>query len=180
VSYRLQSREKGASDWITFAEGTGASFSGELGIFDPTVLRNGVHEIRLYAEDAAGNPASVVLPVIVDGQLKADYAGVTQEDMNVSGPAAVSREYDSRLQGNGDFGPGWSLPSSQVRAAAANAVGEGWTQIAVPGYFGLIPRYYIRETRRHTVVIRFSDTDILRFEPKVYPESDNGPLQYVP
>ncbi|MCP4171811.1 MAG: PKD domain-containing protein, partial [Fuerstiella sp.] len=31
VSYKLQSREKGVSEWITFAQGSGASVSGELG-----------------------------------------------------------------------------------------------------------------------------------------------------
>ncbi len=69
VSWKLQCREKGASSWITFAEDSGTSFSGELGVFDPTVLRNGVHEVRLYAEDSAGNVSAEVFPVVVDGGL---------------------------------------------------------------------------------------------------------------
>jgi len=75
VTYRLQHREKGASDWITFAEGSGESFSGLLGVFDPTMVRNGVHEIRLYTEDMSGNRSDITYPVIVDGNLKSAYAG---------------------------------------------------------------------------------------------------------
>ncbi|RLC14055.1 MAG: hypothetical protein DRI57_15140, partial [Deltaproteobacteria bacterium] len=107
VTYKLQCREKGASSWITFEENSGASFSGELGVFDPTVLRNGVHEIRLHAEDSAGNVSAEVFPVIVDGGLKVGQVTIPAADVSLPAPGfplSLSRQYDSRAQTPGDFG----------------------------------------------------------------------------
>ena len=178
--YKLQSREKGEQNRITFAEGTGTSFSGEPGLFDPTIRRNGIHDIRLFAEDAAGNPSVIVQPVILEGSLKANYANPVSDDgVGLPDGLSIPRQYDSRMQGSGDFGPGRTLPSSDVSVASTAILGEGWTQIMIPEYFGLIPRYYVTETRRHIVVIRLSDTEIIRFDMKTSPESDNAPLRYL-
>lgn len=172
VSYKLQCREKGASSWITFAEGeTGTSLSGELGVFDPTVLRNGVHEIRLYAEDSQGNAAAEVFPVIVDGGLKVGQVTIPSADMSLPAPGfpvSLSRQYDSRAQVSGDFGPGWSLPQADVKVTATQIIGEGWMQNPGSDSRGL-PLYTLAQSQRHLIVIRFSDTDVVRFEPEIKP-----------
>ncbi|MCP4107562.1 MAG: PKD domain-containing protein, partial [Desulfobacteraceae bacterium] len=176
VSYKLQSREKGASEWITFAQGSGASVSGELGVFDPTVLRNGIHEIRLYAEDLSGNASAMTTCAVVDGGLKVGQVTMGFEDMSfpdMGFPLSFTREYDSRAQGPGDFGPGWNLPQKEVKAAVTNVLGEGWTQQMGPGRFG-IPVYYLLETQRHVVAIRFSDTDVMKFDMTVEPAYSEG------
>ncbi|MCP4350673.1 MAG: PKD domain-containing protein, partial [Desulfobacterales bacterium] len=176
VSYKLQSREKGASEWITFAQGSGTSVSGELGVFDPTVLRNGIHEIRLYAEDLSGNASAVTTCAVADGGLKVGQVTMGFTDMSfpdMGFPLSFTREYDSRAQGPGDFGPGWNLPQKEVKAAVTNVLGEGWTQQMGPGRFG-IPVYYLLETQRHVVAIRFSDTDVMKFDMTVEPAYSEG------
>ncbi|MCP4017148.1 MAG: PKD domain-containing protein, partial [Delftia sp.] len=176
VSYKLQSREKGASEWITFAQGSGASVSGELGVLDATVLRNGIHEIRLYAEDLSGNASAMTTCAVVDGGLKVGQVAMGFEDMSfpdMGFPLSLTREYDSRAQGPGDFGPGWNLPQNEVKAAVTNVLGEGWFQQIMPGRFG-IPVYYLLEAQRHVVAIRFSDTDVMKFDMTLKPAYSEG------
>lgn len=51
VFYGLFYRDKGTANWTTFAQGSGFQPNGVLGVFDPTVFKNGVYELALYAED---------------------------------------------------------------------------------------------------------------------------------
>ncbi|MCP4133710.1 MAG: PASTA domain-containing protein, partial [bacterium] len=171
VSYTLQMREDGASEWITFAEGVTSSIEGELGVFDPTVLRNGIHRIRLYAEDLSGNSTIVENCAMVEGGLKVGQVILPATDLSIPRPGmplTLEREYDSRAQGPGDFGPGWNLPSSNVKAAITTPLGEEWDQ-NVGGQF--ITTYILVEKKKHVVMIRFSDEKILKFKMDVAPKT---------
>ena len=172
-SYQLMAREKGTTEWVTFAEGTGsgAAITGELGVFDPTIRRNGVYEILLGAEDAAGNTASVYGCALVEGGLKVGQVEIPAADMSLPQlgfSLSLDRQYDSRSTGSGDFGPGWNLAASDVKAAATTTLGSGWAE-SISG--DMFATYYLIEQYRHVVVIRLSDTDVLKFTTDVNPKS---------
>ncbi|MCP4130823.1 MAG: hypothetical protein GY754_07560, partial [bacterium] len=171
VSYRLEMREDGASEWITFAEGDGSEIEGELGVFDPTILRNGIHRMRLYAEDLSGNSTVVENCAIVEGGLKVGQVNLPVADLSIPRPGMplnIEREYDSRAQGPGDFGPGWNLPSKNVKAAVTTPLSEDWGQNVGGGF---ITAYILVEKKQHVVVIRFSDNKILKFRMNVGPKT---------
>ncbi|MCP4130891.1 MAG: RHS repeat protein, partial [bacterium] len=52
-------------------------------------------------------------------------------------------------------------------------LGEGWFQQIMPGRYG-ISVFYLLETYRHTVVIRFSDTDVVKFDMNLEPAYSEG------
>jgi RHS repeat-associated protein len=170
VVYELQYREKGTTAWTTFAEGKGTDIDGELGTFDPSLVRNGIYEIRLYAEDLNGNVSTDMGCMIVDGQLKLGQVVLPVSDVNIPDqgfPLSLTRQYDSRVA-QGDFGPGWSLPSSDVKPAATVEPGKEWDQQVKSGF---VPTYYLIQKKRHEIMIRFSDSDVLRFKVDVNPKS---------
>ncbi|MCP4105311.1 MAG: hypothetical protein GY749_07225, partial [Desulfobacteraceae bacterium] len=68
---------------------------------------------------------------------------------------------------------GWNLPQSEVKADVTNVLGEGWFQQIMPGRYG-IPVFYLLETYRHVVVIRFSDTDVVKFDMNLEPAYSEG------
>src|SRR5687767_13281191 len=53
LQYRLREDEDG-TNWVSFATGTSSVINGVLGVFDPTLLLNGIYEIRLQVTDTAG------------------------------------------------------------------------------------------------------------------------------
>ncbi|MBC2717662.1 MAG: PASTA domain-containing protein, partial [Desulfobacteraceae bacterium] len=170
VIYSLSARPSGSTAWKQFAQGSGNSIYGALGTFDPTVLRNGVYEILLSAEDLAGNTASDTGCVLLDGQLKVGHVILPGMDANIPNngfPLALEREYDSRDE-DGDFGPGWSLPASKVKPQPTRELNAGWAE-EVGGSF--MTTYYLIEKYSHVVVIRFSDEEMLKFKMDVTPKS---------
>ncbi|MDA3895089.1 MAG: PASTA domain-containing protein [Desulfobacteraceae bacterium] len=170
VMYSLYCRPYGTGSWKKFAEGSGNSFTGTLGTFDPTILKNGVYELLLYAQDLAGNTAYDQGCALVDGQLKVGHVILPGMDVNIPNngfPLALEREYDSR-DTTGDFGPGWSLPSSTVKPQTTRELDAGWAE-EIGG--GFLTTYYLIEKYRHEVVIRFSDEETLRFKMDVNPKS---------
>jgi RHS repeat-associated protein len=168
VHYKFQVRERGATNWTTCFEGWGTSVNGALGVFDPTMLRNGAYESRLYAEDPNGNLSTWPGCLVIDGGMKVGQVNFAVTDLTVQAPGmpiSLVREYDSRVT-NGDFGPGWSLPQSNVRAGATDTLGKDWLQQSGGGLFRT---YWLIPQKRKEVVIRFSDTDVDRFVMKISP-----------
>ena len=95
------------------------------------------------------------------GQVTMAFKDISFPDMGFS--LSLDREYDSRAQGLG-----WNLAQSEVKADVTNVLGEGWMQQFMAGRFG-IPVYYLIGTQRHMVVIRFSDTDVVKSDMKLDP-----------
>jgi len=154
-------------------------------VFDPAVLRNGVHEIQLYAEDISGNGSVAESCVIADGGLKVGQVTLSFADMSFAKPGfplSFGRQYDSRSQTPGDFGQGWSLPQKEVGVATTGVMGEGWTQVrGSTGHMGLLTTHTLMPMERRVVAVRFSDTDVLRFEMDVTPNPSRGlPFEHNP
>ena len=144
-TYKLQCREIGMTRWLTMEEGAGVSITGDLGTFDPTVLRNGVHEIRVFATDPAGNTGVAYTCAIVNGGMKLGQLVFGVNDLSIPQlgfPLTISRQYDSRAQDFGDFGPGWNLPSSDVKAQITVPLGRLWKETKGNGMFN-IPTFFL-------------------------------------
>jgi RHS repeat-associated protein len=109
------------ADWITFAGGNASVVASELGVFDPTLLRNDNYVIRVVAQDLSGNVTARTLPLSLEGNLKLGQFRLEFTDLTIplAGiPITVTRVYDTRqADESGDFGFGWSLgvQDAQVR-----------------------------------------------------------------
>ncbi|MEW6079978.1 MAG: PASTA domain-containing protein, partial [Thermodesulfobacteriota bacterium] len=170
VMYTLACRLQGTEKWEILAQQTGKTFSGELGVFDPTTKPNGVYEIILNAKDPAGNVAVASGCLVADGNLKLGAVTLPNTDLSIPAPGlpvALERTYDSRVTG-GDFGPGWSLPASTIRPMTTRELYKGWAEEAAGSF---LTTYYLIEKYRHVVVIRFSDEEVLKFRLDVTPKS---------
>ncbi len=108
-------------DYRTLASGNANAVDAVLATFDPTMLINDDHVIRILAQDLSGNVSAKTLPLSLDGQLKLGEFSLDFVDLNipVAGiPITVTRSYDTRnANESGDFGFGWTLSVSdpQIR-----------------------------------------------------------------
>ena len=135
--------------------------NASLGTLDPTLLLNGLYELRLQATDFAGQIVEDSITVAVDGQQKIGNFTLTFTDLSIplSGlDLEILRTYDSRDKRQGDFGVGWTLDLRQGTYTNNRTPGEGW-QIAS----GFLPCQTVQETLSHLTSIRLSDREIYRF-----------------
>ncbi|MGD2070689.1 MAG: RHS repeat-associated core domain-containing protein, partial [Gemmatimonadota bacterium] len=154
-----------AAPFTEIASGTTPVTGATLGTFDPTLLLNGLYELRLRATDFAGQVIDDTIAVSVDGQQKVGNftLSFTDLDVPVSGlPIRVIRTYDSRDKRQRDFGVGWSLDVRQGSYSNNRPPGEGW-RIAS----GFLPCQTVQETLSHLTSIRISEREIYRFRLRV-------------
>ena len=157
MRYVLELSEAGKNDFRVFASGTTPVVNAVLGQFDPTLLLNGIYDVRLTAEDTSGNVASVTRSYEVDGGAKIGNFTLSFNDLTipVSGiPITITRTYDSRNRATGDFGAGWTLDIKNIELQESVPLGLHWEQ-AVSG--GIFPTYRLEPTRPHFVIVRFPD-----------------------
>lgn len=176
ADWTLAQREVGTSAWIPIAGGTTPVEAAALGVFDPTLLENGLYELRLQAFDVNGNGVSDTITVAVEGQRKIGQFQISFVDLEIEMagiPIQVVRTYDSRRKDKlGDFGYGWYLDISQGAYRTNGPVGIGWeitTGIVVGDDGAAIPLPCVTKTelRAHTATVRFSDREFYRFRPKL-------------
>ena len=101
------------ADWVEVASGTTAITDGELGVFDPTLLRNDSYVLRLSSFNTNGRGFSDGQIINVCGDAKLGNFRLEFEDLTIplSGiPITIRRIYDT-LDANrfNDFGFGWTL-----------------------------------------------------------------------
>jgi YD repeat-containing protein len=168
VAWRLEYNEPSlGDDWQLLATGTAPVANQVLGRLDPTILLNGIYQIRLAAVDSSGRSASDQRSLVVRGNMKVGNFSVAFSDLTVpvAGiPIEVLRTYDSRNQHKGDFGVGWSLSLSGMRVSETRKLGKGWAVVQQPGFF---PTYCVQSTRTKRVTITLSDGRVFEFEPVV-------------
>jgi RHS repeat-associated protein len=170
ASWRLEHRPEGDPTWTTFALGT-TPVDGPLGVFDPTLLLNGLYEIRLTATDVSGRSASASVDVVVEGSQKVGTVGLSFLDVEipVAGlPIQVVRTYDSRDQRVGDFGVGWTLDVRDVRLQESRALGSQWVGTVVEDV--LFIDFCVEPARTHVVTVTLPDGTVHRFEPTLEPQ----------
>jgi RHS repeat-associated protein len=163
LGWRLEYRRDGDSTWTRFASGASPA-SGVLSRFDPTLLLNGLYEVRLLANDTAGRSQGVSFHAVVRDNQKVGHFTVSFVDLEVpvAGlPIRVTRIYDSRDKGVGDFGFGWRLDLSSVRLGKSGVAGLSWFGTASAGPF---PTYCLQPTRPSVVTVTMPDGRVYEFE----------------
>ena len=151
--------------------------TGSLGHLDPTLLLNGIYEIRLVAEDTQGVSAFAgPLAVVVDGNMKVGAFSLAFEDLSVpvAGiPISIVRTYDSRDARVGDFGPGWNIAINNILVQKNRNLGLGWVQDS--GGSQTSTYYFVEPLGKHLVSVVFPDGETHRFETSLFVPRESGP-----
>ena len=169
ASWQLERRLQGDAEWARVASGTAPVSDGVLGRLDPTLLLNGLHEVRLTVTDTAGRIARATAPVVVREQVKVGHFTVSFVDLEVpvAGlPIRVTRTYDSRDKRRGEFGAGWRLELTNVRVQPAATLGLAWYGTVSPGAFGT---YCLQATAPPLVTLTLPDGRVQEFEMRLAP-----------
>jgi RHS repeat-associated protein len=159
---QYRSAEDVSAPWTTFATGSNSvAAGGVLGVFDPTLLRNGSYDLQLIVVDLVGqSEVSFPVTVTVTDNLKIGHFTMSFTDLQipVSGlPIKLTRSYDSRNGLMGDFGIGWSIDIASVRLQKNMALGENW-QGNQSGF-----TYCLRDNGPHLLTITFPSGEVHRF-----------------
>ena len=186
ASWQLEHRLRDDGPWTRFASGTTQVTNGALATLDPTMLMNGMTELRLTVTDTAGRFASANTQVVVKEQQKVGNFTVSFVDLEVpvAGlPIRVTRSYDSRDKRPGDFGHGWRLGLSDVRVEESDAAGLAWEGTISPGFFAT---YCLASARPPVVTLTLPDGRVLDFQMTLTPSCqpfapiDVARVTYVP
>jgi YD repeat-containing protein len=168
LEWRLEYREKSlGDDWRTIAYGDTPVTDAVLGQFDPTLLLNGIYQLRLVATDTSGRTAATPedQPALnVRGNMKVGQFALSFLEMSipVSGiPIQLLRNYDTRDPRNGDFGYGWTLDANGVRVSESGKMGRNWTIVRQPG---IIPVFCVQPTRGKHVTVSLPGGRVFEFE----------------
>jgi RHS repeat-associated protein len=168
--YSLEYSPKDRNEFVTFGGGTSSVEDDILGTLDPTMLRNGLYDVRLTAEDASGNIASVTTTYQLEGEMKVGNFTITFNDLTipVSGiPITITRTYDSRVKLKGDFGVGWKLDIKDLELSESCVMGSDWQQTSTGG---MLPWYIISPTRPHYVTVAYPDGRADEFDMQIDPD----------
>ncbi len=182
-------------DYRTLASGNANAVDAVLATFDPTMLINDDHVIRILAQDLSGNISAKTLPLSLDGQLKLGQFSLDFVDLSipVAGiPITVTRSYDTRnANESGDFGFGWTLSVSdpQIRESipvnpleegglffAATPFREG-TRVYLTNPEGRRVGFTFRPQRQFSIFGGGSFSATFVPDPGVYDRLDVGQLQ---
>jgi RHS repeat-associated protein len=133
--YSLAYRAVGSEEWTTFKTAyapVGHEFDpGVLGEIDPTLMVNGLYDVRLLVENTAGTVTEWVETYLIAGDTKVGNFTVSFADLEVpvAGiPITITRTYDSRIKSTGEFGVGWKLELASLKLQENGPMGEGWPE----------------------------------------------------
>ncbi len=125
--WKVTTRNQDRGTPVVLASGTGAP-PATLATFDPTLLVNGAYQILVSAKASGGCTTTAVSNVFVTGEMKLGDYRTTYLDMEttIAGfPIQVLRTYDTKDKRRGDFGVGWRVELSGLRATPNNKLGQG-------------------------------------------------------
>ncbi len=169
VSYTLSYAAAGTTDFVVIAESTTSVDNAALGQFDPTVLINDQYTLRLEVLDSGANISRFETTVLVEEDLKVGNFSVSFTDLAIpmSGiPITVTRTYDSRDKGVGDFGYGWRLDVNTLRISSNRELGTAW-QVVDAGLINVA----LVEDDYHTVSLTLPDGRVEQFRMVVSPDT---------
>jgi len=183
LKYVLEIAPVGTADFQTIAEGAASVTNGTLGTLDPTLLINDLYQLRLTVYDRGGFYVQTTRQVQVAREQKVGNFTLAFQDISTPMacmPLTVTRVYDSRDKGRGDFGVGWRLDVQTLRLRESGTMGDGWAIDLVqrPGPFGIpIPTYVLYDTAAHKVSLTLPDGQVEEFDLTPAPtESQFNPI----
>lgn len=164
--YLLAYAPAGSSTFTEFTRHTSTIEDGVLGIFDPTLIDNGLYTIKLTAYDLAGNYRSTEVQYLVRGKMKLGIFTLSFRDLEIplAGiPIQVYRTYDTKLRHEkGDFGFGWILSVKAYPKVHKNRPeGEAWVQNSSGGTW---PTYTLDPLANHLVSVTLPDQRVMTFD----------------
>ncbi len=193
TTYTVQLRYKTASNdapWKTVAAGTVSVTNGILGQMDPSLLPNGLYEIRLTATDQI-NEYSIQPPydwISITGGMKIGANTRTQVDLSIPTggmPLSIVRRYDSTDSRMGDFGLGTTLANQAYVVQSSRTLGEDWFAYTVSGYLG-VPEYVVDpsppfeatgvEPKPRMVSVTLPDNTTFRFSARLTPNHKSSEI----
>ena len=167
VNYTLEYAPVGEDKYTTFADSSSSVTNGVLGKFDPTLLKNGMYNIRLTGYGSSKHNVAEIT-VSVEGQMKIGNYSIAFNDMDIpvqGWPLTVQRGYDSRNKNkNGDFGYGWNLSLMGIKLSESCDPGNFWD---VQGSGSFLISYNAIETRPHTISIDWGNGKVDKFKEKL-------------
>ncbi|MBE5885165.1 MAG: hypothetical protein E7284_02040 [Lachnospiraceae bacterium] len=179
--YTLEYRLKGSDEYILLAEGNEAVNNEVIAVFDPTLLKDGVYEVRLNIYDFGGFCASAVSEYTVAGGLKVGnmFIGFTDVSAKIYDMSLnVNRYYSSIDKAAGDFGVGWNLELQGMYLQPSNDLTTGY-ETKVTGE-ELSTTFSIAETVSHDVILYFGDGSSEVFTLSLSPASQHlKPIDHV-
>jgi len=162
---------QGEVAWTILSTGTTSITSNTLAAFDPTLLLNGLYELRITATDTIGRTATTdPVTVIVDRNLKIGHFTISFNDLAIRVPGLplqITRTYDSRAAAagiQGDFGIGWTLDIKNVRLQKNRPLGRDWEQSVTGSPFDLSLVYHLNGGKKRIVTITFPDGRVEKFQ----------------
>lgn len=170
LKYTLSYAPVGSTAFTTLTVGTSPITNGTLGTLDPTLLKNGIYDIRLTATDTNGKSTYMDVTYRVKGDMKVGNFTVTFTDLSipVTGiPITVNRTYDSRDKASRDFGIGWTVDIQSTKLDENRTPGEGWPQVKQGGAFG---SYCIQGDTEHYVSVNLPDGRTEEFDIVLTPD----------
>lgn len=174
LRYELALAPAGTPDFTTLTESTTPVVDGVLGRLDPTLLRNGLYELRLEVTDRGGTTVTTAVGVQVSGDQKVGLFTIqmTDLDVDVAGLGlVVDRVYDSRDRRPGDFGYGWNLALSSMSVQANRLQGEDWRVDRVGSGFNV--RYVLSPNRPAVVTVTTPNGEVEEFDLTPSPGSQS-------
>lgn len=162
--YRLEYQSAAGGDYVLISEGTKKKNNQSLGEFDPTMLRNGLYNIRLTVWGKSGISISDEILISVEGQMKIGNFSMDFQDMDLSvagAPITVIRGYDSRDRHvSGDFGYGWNISTCGVTITKSCDLSINW-DMESKGY-----NTSFFSTRPHIVSVNWGNGKVEKFVMK--------------
>jgi len=175
-SYQLEYRASGKSQWIVLGEGVDPVLDAVVGTLDPTMLMNGLYEMRLSATTDSGIQSTDPISFIISGSMKVGNFALAFNDLSIpvgGFPLQVVRSYDSRDLEEGDFGVGWKLSIRDVELTKNRPLHDAWEGVQEVVDFGGTDMlaYTLKPTKRKIITLRLPGDELLAFEAKADPEA---------
>jgi RHS repeat-associated protein len=177
IEYRLKPAEDPSTEivretegWSVLSSNSVSVVSNTLAVFDPTLLLNGIYELRLTVTDLAERVSTTEpITVIVDRNLKVGHFAVSFNDLAVPVPGLpiqITRTYDSRAAAagiQGDFGIGWTMDIRNVRLQKNRSLAANWEETTTGSPWDLSLAYHLNPGRARVVTITFPDGRVEKF-----------------
>jgi RHS repeat-associated protein len=168
----LEYKLTGSSEWSALYSSVSQVDNAILATFDPSMMLNGIYQLKLTLYETNGETTSITSPAfVVEGNLKVGNFTMSFTDMSVPVGGVsmdIVRTYDSRVKTGGDFGIGWTLDIKNIRVEESCIPGKYWNDYFDPIIYsqGLLK---IRSLRSHIVAVTIPGGKVYRFEAVVTP-----------